>query len=185
MIGLPPPSARRWTLVENPPRERPRASPPPPDGAGPAGAGGVLVGADDRGVHEMQVPVDLAPRVRLGLQRGQGPVPHPRLAPAVEPARDGADRPVSFGQVAPRRARAQHPQDAVHDPAVVVVRPPGARPLRREQRRQPLPLPIGQVEASHPRQIGPTGRAATPSQTRPNPPAFKIDPRHLILGPHT
>jgi hypothetical protein len=114
----------------------------------------VLVRADDAGVDEVQAPIDLALRVRLGLQRGEDPVPDPGLAPAVEPARDGADRAVALGQVAPRRAGAQDPQDAAHDPAVVVVRPPGPRPLRRQQGLQPRPLPVTQVETSHPPQVG-------------------------------
>lgn len=95
------------------------------DGAGPAGAGSVLVRADDGGVDEMQVPVDLALRVGLGLHRRQDPVPDLRTAPAVEPARHDPDRPVALRQVAPGRTGAVKPQDAVRNPAMVVVRPRG------------------------------------------------------------
>jgi hypothetical protein len=59
----------------------------PPDGARPACPGGVLVGAHHRGVHEVQVPVEVAARVRLRLQPLKHPVEHTGLAPTVEPAR--------------------------------------------------------------------------------------------------
>ena len=46
----------------------------------------------------------------------------PGLAPAVEAVVDGRVRPVALRQVAPRRARAQHPEDAVQHPPVVYLR---------------------------------------------------------------
>src|SRR3712207_7037175 len=79
VTGRPWPSARRCTLVENPPWLRPsasRACASPPGGAVPAGAGGVLMGTDDARVPEVQVPIQLPTRIRLGLQRRQGPAPH-------------------------------------------------------------------------------------------------------------
>src|SRR6266699_2927298 len=41
-------------------------------------------------------------------------IPHPELAPAGEAHEGRIPLAISFGQVAPRRARAQHPENAVH-----------------------------------------------------------------------
>jgi hypothetical protein len=132
MIGLPPPSTRRCSLVENPPCERPRASSgaSPPDGAGPASAGGVLMRPNNGGIHEVEVPVDFTTDIRLDLQSRQDALPETRLAPAIEPAGDGAYRAIVLGQIAPGRAVAQNPQNAVQDGAVMVG-PPGGWPLGR------------------------------------------------------
>ena len=59
---------------------------------GPARAGRVLVGADDSRVHEVQVPVHLAPGVDLRLQRGPYAQPHACRVPTIEPARHRAHR---------------------------------------------------------------------------------------------
>lgn len=86
----------------------------------------------------------------LGAQQdGRHLVPDPRFVPAVELGRYHPNRAVALGQAAPRRPRAPNPQDAGDDPALVVVRPPGARPRRRQQRLQPFPLPLGQIKTSH------------------------------------
>ena len=100
-MGLPPPSARRCSLVENPPWLRPSASPipstvpSPPDGAGPACTGGVLVGAHHRSVHEVQVPAEMAPGIGSRLQLPKNPIEHAGLLPAIEPARHGPDSTVA------------------------------------------------------------------------------------------
>src|SRR3954471_5620006 len=98
MIGLPPASARRCSLVENPPCERPRASSgaSPPDGAGPASAGGVLMSANNGGIDKVEVPVDLTTGIGLDLQSRQNVLPQAGLAPAIEPTGDGADRAIAL-----------------------------------------------------------------------------------------
>jgi hypothetical protein len=151
MIGLPPPSARRCSLVENPPWERPRASSgaSPPDGAGPASAGGVLMSANNGGIDKVQVPVDLTTGIRLSLQSRQEALPETRLAPAIEPAGDGADRAIALRQIAPGRAGTQNPENAVQDGAVMVVGPPCWRPLGRQKRLKALPLPVRQLVTCH------------------------------------
>ena len=66
--------------MEKPPWLRPSASlawATPPDSAVSAGAGGVLMRPDNCRIHEVQIPVHLAPRVGLCLQRRQDPVPEP------------------------------------------------------------------------------------------------------------
>src|SRR6266536_4128802 len=47
-------------------------------------------------------------------QRLEYRIPHAELAPAGEAHEGRIPLAISFGQVAPRRARAQHPENAVH-----------------------------------------------------------------------
>src|SRR5829696_3190148 len=123
VTGLPCPSARTWILVEKPPRERPRASSggSPPDGAGPAGTGGVLMSAHHARIHKVQVPVEPTGGISLSLQGLEHALPEASLAPAIEAARDGSRRAIALRQVSPGGACPQHPEDAVDDGAMVVV----------------------------------------------------------------
>lgn len=105
------------------------------------------MGADDGGIHEVQVPIEVAARRGGGLQGGQDLVPHPGAAPSVEPARHGADRAITLlRQVAPRRPGAMNPQDAIEDAAVIVVRTAGPGFFRGQQGLQRRPLAISQVK---------------------------------------
>ena len=110
MIGRPLPSARGCSLVEKPPWLRPSASPTPstvaspPDGAGPACTGGVLVSAHHRGVPEVQIPVEVAARIRLRLQALQNSVEHPLCASGrtgSTPCRQGRSAPAGPPRVRP------------------------------------------------------------------------------------
>src|SRR5215218_3160209 len=168
VIGRPWPSARRWILVENPPWDRPSASSgaSPPDGAGPASAGGVLVGANDRGIHKVQIPVDLTPRVSLSLKGGENAVPNTRPTPSVEAARHRSDRAIALRQIAPGGAGAVDPQHAAHHPAVIVIRSARARLLRRQQRLKPPPLFICHIKTFHLAHMGRTTPIRHPLQTR-------------------
>src|ERR687897_208304 len=87
--------------------------------------GGVLMGAHDRAVQEVQFPADPLLGIGQGLQRLQHALPHARPAPAIEPARHRAHRTVVSRQVAPRRIAVEDPENAVEDPAVGIIRPPG------------------------------------------------------------
>src|ERR1700760_3942595 len=69
----------------------------------------MLMRTNDGGIHEVQVPVDLAALFRLGLQVREDALPDPGLAPTVEPARHRAHRPVAPRQVTPRRTGAMDP----------------------------------------------------------------------------
>ena len=115
-IGLPPRSARRWSLVEKPPRLRPSASVAAPVWR----PGGVLVRPDRRPVHEVQRPVQppaaSASAWRAASTRSQTPARRQRRKRLVHRL-PGA---VPLGQVAPRGAGAQRPQDGVDDRAVVL-----------------------------------------------------------------
>jgi hypothetical protein len=57
----------------------------------------------------------------MGLGDGiHQPLPDARLAPSVEAIVSARVGPVALWQVAPRRSRPQHPENAVHDPPVVL-----------------------------------------------------------------
>lgn len=88
----------------------------------------MLVGADDGAVDELH-------RIRrFPGQRFENPHPDARLRPAVEAVVDRGVRAIALRQVALGRAGAQHPENAIENPAV--IHPRNAPRLVREQRRQ-------------------------------------------------
>src|SRR3954452_4386975 len=93
--------------------------------AGFARPGGMLVSAHDRAIQEVQLPADPPLSIGQGLQRLQHVLPYARPAPAVEPARHRPDPTIVPRQVAPGRTAVEDPENAVEDPAVVIIRPPG------------------------------------------------------------
>ncbi len=108
---------------------------------------------DDRGINVVNLPVEAAFGVGLGLHGLEDPVPEASGAPAVEPARYRAMLAVVFGQVAPGGPGAQDPEDAVDDFAMVFIGPPGVGLLRWKQRLKPLPVLIGEVASGHGRAL--------------------------------
>src|SRR5262245_9612198 len=139
VISLPPPSARRWTLVLKPPRLRPKAS-----------VSGslfchrrVLMGSDHGAIEIMDVPVDLAIGVGLRLHRRQELTPDASLLPAVDTTGHGTPRAIAFGQIPPGSPGAKNPENPVEHAAMIDGRPTGLRLLWGEQRLQPLPLRMG------------------------------------------
>ena len=68
-------------------------------------------------------PVQLAPRVRSGLQRLKHPVPHALAAPTVEPAGHRRPRAELAGQVPPGHAGSVQPHDCFHEQLAVFGRP--------------------------------------------------------------
>src|SRR5215208_2256226 len=149
--GLPLPSQARWTLVERPPRLLPSASsnewPSPfldlcdsalcvlPQRAGEPAQGRV--------VHA-HLPLDLAHRVRFGLDVGKQPIPSAIPPPAHEAVVAGLPGTVAGGQVAPGRPGPELPQDAVYGRAVVL--PLLASPaVRGQKRRDTLPRLVRQL----------------------------------------
>src|SRR5262245_16584017 len=144
----PAPSQTRCTLVPYPPCDRPRAwsagSPGLPWGGFSPGPGGGPVGADDGAVDAEEVPVDAAAGLGPGLEVVEDPAPQAALAPAVEAGVDGLPGAEKLRQVAPGRAGAEDPEDAVDHEPVVLRRP--SRPLSGlEQGPQDLPLRVGQA----------------------------------------
>lgn len=81
--------------------------------------------ADQRGV-EHQVFI-----VAILDQRGKDLLPDPGLGPAAETLVKALVLAVALGQVAPVGARAQNPQDTVHEQAVVRPRAAGIAGLTR------------------------------------------------------
>src|SRR5437016_2209167 len=121
-----------WILVPKPPRERPSAwsggslscdSLRPPSLRGPLAfffrPGSSPAGPNDGAIDTPQVVIDEALVVQLVQQRGDKTNPGAVLAPCVEAVEDGLPRPVTFGEVTPRGAGMQDPQDSVDDGAVV------------------------------------------------------------------
>lgn len=98
--------------------------------------------AYDRAVDHLHLAV-----VRLDHGIHQA-IPDASLAPAVEAIVGAGVRPVSLRQIAPRRARAQHPEDAVENAAIVLRF--GTSPVRRQQRLDNTPLEVGQLVAHDP-----------------------------------
>src|SRR3954452_16465084 len=108
-----------------------------------------------------------------GLQRLQHALPYARPAPAIEPARHRAHWAVVSRQVAPGRTAVEDPENAVEDPAVVIIRPSGPRLLRRQQRIQTRPLRVAQFVTSrrwhaNNMAIQTTSSTKLSLQTRPN-----------------
>src|SRR4051812_48267236 len=108
----------------------------------------MLVSAHDRAVQEVQLPADPPLGIGQGLQRLQHVLPYARPAPAVEPARHRAHPTIVPRQVAPGRTAVEDPENAVEDPAVVIILPPGPRLLRRQQRFLKRTLRVAQFVTS-------------------------------------
>ena len=88
---------------------------------GRRGPGGVPAGPDRAAVDAEQVPVDLAGRVEADVEGLEQPAPGAVLAPAVEPLVDGLPGAVGRpGQVTPRGAGVEDPEDAVDDRAMAL-----------------------------------------------------------------
>ena len=71
------------------------------------------------------------------------PIPHACFPPSNEAVAAGGARAVTLRQVAPRRTRTQHPEDAVQHTPVIDAR--HASRLVRQQRFDHAPLDVGQV----------------------------------------
>jgi hypothetical protein len=75
-------------------------------------------------------------------------IPDAYFAPAVEAIVGSRVRPVSLRQIAPRRARPQHPEDAVENPPIVLRL--AASTALGQERHDDTPLQIRQVVAHDP-----------------------------------
>jgi hypothetical protein len=94
----------------------------------------MLVGPDNGPIDIVDLPIDLALTIRWGLRASKNALPDPGPAPPVEATGHRAPGAIALGQVAPRRTRAEEPQDTVQDAAVVHGRPPRLGFLGGEQR---------------------------------------------------
>lgn len=114
----------------------------------------------------MDLPIQVASRISLGLHSGEEVVPDAGFLPAIEPGRDSGRRTRAVGQVGPGRAGPQNPQDTVDDRAMIVVGSPARTAfggaLRWEQGLELLPLFVSYVTSMHARSI-PKGLRIRPS----------------------
>jgi hypothetical protein len=95
--------------------------------------------------------VDQALVVQFVQQRGDDADPSAVAAPGVEAGEDGRPRPVTLGQVPPRGAGVQDPEDADDERTVLAGRSAdaaGMAPLG-EQRRDTSPLRVREFVAAH------------------------------------
>jgi hypothetical protein len=97
----------------------------------------MLMHTHDRAINHLHLAV---------VRRDDGihqPVPDACFSRTVEAIVGSRIRPVPLGQIAPRRTRAQHPEDTVENPAILLrLRP---TPIHRQQRLDNAPLEIRQV----------------------------------------
>lgn len=112
-----------------------------------SGPGRVLVGPHDRRVDTHKCPVDLADRVGVLLDVGQGPVPRPVRRSPAEPLVDRLSRPVPFRQIPPGGTGGELSQNPVEDLPPVTHRPP--RPRRSQQRPDHRPGLISHFMTTH------------------------------------
>src|SRR5438128_10225497 len=104
----------------------------------------MLVRPHNRGIDGMFL-VGGRPKAR---QRLEYRIPHPELAPAGEANEGRVPLAVSVGQVAPRRARAQHPENAVHRSPLVRNGRTTLAPIR-QQRIENAPFRVRQISPTH------------------------------------
>ncbi len=115
----------------------------------PWGARAVLVDADRRGIHHAQAKLPAAAvavvvvAFRKFLKFRHYLLPEAVPAPPVVPVEAGRVGTVALRQVAPRRAGAQHEEDAVHHPPV--MHPLRALMLLRKHGAENFPLRIRHV----------------------------------------
>jgi hypothetical protein len=91
------------------------------------------MGSDHGAIESMEVPVELAMGVGLGLHGRQELIPDARSLPTVEAAGHGPPRPIALGQIPPGRPGAQNPKNAMEDASMINRWSAGLGFLWREQ----------------------------------------------------
>src|SRR5438552_10834525 len=91
-----------------------RGGAPAPRGDGRR-SGRVLMGAHNTAIDTGLVPIQAAGGIFAGLHLLQEARPQAGAAPVDETVITGLPRAIALGQVPPRGAGAQHPEDAVED----------------------------------------------------------------------
>lgn len=109
----------------------------------------MLVGADDRPIHKVRRPIQMASRIALLLQPRQEVIPDACVDPAVKLRSHRLPRAIALRQVTPGNARGVQPQNTINQTAAVVWRKP---PFGLGQQRfHSRPLLVGQfMSMSHP-----------------------------------
>jgi len=75
------------------------------------------------------------------------PIPDARLSPLHEAVVAGRSRAIAFGQIAPRRTRAQHPEYTVEHTAIIDAR--HASGLVERKRFDHAPLEVSKIISAH------------------------------------
>ena len=101
------------------------------------------MGADERAIDVVQIPIDPAARFGLLLDGVKHSLPEAGPLPAGDATGHRAPGTLAFGQIAPGGASAQHPSNAVQEAAMVHGWPASLGCLGWEQRLQMRPLGIG------------------------------------------
>ena len=107
------------------------------------------MGADAGAVHRDDPPFQLARSVGVALERLEHPLPDALAPPAQEAVVAGVPRAVAFGQIAPARAGAQHPENAVEHLAMILILAAALSLGGGQQGRQAFVFLICQVCAFH------------------------------------
>lgn len=93
-----------------------------------------LMGPNDSAVHKVDFPLDISLLIGFDLQAFEQLLPQPFFAPFVKATVDRFPRPISIGQVAPRGACVQNPENAVNNFSMAFSRSSCFRLLRWQER---------------------------------------------------
>jgi hypothetical protein len=96
------------------------------------------MGADDRGADQQPLKIDFS------AQHGQDLVQNAARDPAIIAPLHGPVVAQALRQIAPARARAGHPEQSVHEAAVIAARAALPPPPARDQVLDALPLVVPQ-----------------------------------------
>ena len=113
-------------------------------------AGSMLVGTDDCAIDKVRAPVKTAVSISLLLECFKDALPYTGSGPSSKAAVDCAPRPEPLGDVSPRRAGAEDPEDGAEDRAMVPRGATRSRALGRKKRSEALPLRICKLNSFAP-----------------------------------
>jgi hypothetical protein len=83
----------------------------------------MLVSTHDGAINEVYLPLYLSSGISVLLDFREDSVPNACFTPAVKAGGYGFVRAIAFGQILPRSACSQYPQDAIDDCAMVLAGP--------------------------------------------------------------
>lgn len=110
---------------------------------------GVRMRPDDGAIDKVEAPVEVPARIRLLLHGGKQAVPEAGFAPPIKTARDRLPGAIALGQITPRDAGSQEPEDAIEHAAVVPGGTTGGRFLGRKERTELLPLLVSEFMSAY------------------------------------
>jgi hypothetical protein len=94
----------------------------------------MLVRSDDSGIDHYAL------EIRIVSQSPENPLPNALVGPPIEPFEHAVPEPELRWQIAPRRARPQHPKYAINKQTIVIAVPTSIPRLARHQSLNPFPL---------------------------------------------